>query len=58
MSHPGLSPGGAASDVQIKSGVQTEVHMDRGVGANMGEPSEDPESSYHLFYFPLSTKLL
>lgn len=59
MSYPWLSPGGAASDVQIKSGVQTAVHMDREVGANMGEPSEeDPETSYHLCNFPLSTKLL
>lgn len=60
MSHPGLSPGGAAGDGQIKSGVQTAVHMtNREVGANMGEPSEkDPETPYHLCNFPLSTKLL
>lgn len=45
--------------MQIKSGVQTAVHMDREVGANMREPSEeDPETSYHLCNFPLSTKLL
>lgn len=53
MSHPGLSPGGAAGDVQIKSGVQTAVHTtNREVGANMGETKQggprDPIPSLQL----------